>query len=310
VEEDIMAKTIVAVAIGEPSNDKIIRSTADLSGVRAYIPGLVAGLTNFQIGRDYEIIYRERQLDQLSGAFTVTPAPTDPILFCMSTSVVKAAQAFTSTIPVVGLVSDPGREGVASAQNICGLSAKRSQTARDCYDNFLKTVPSLTEVRVLHKPGYNPSDDALQRIQQPPPRVPIVVVAIQTRADLIRELNNMPTRNLSQPATVGILVLPVDVSIGAAPVIIDTVQAQKNLPSFFPITDWVKWAMPSALGGSGVPQYKSGELIADRVNHIWTTNSIPNPRWKDAPSDAFVWLASRAAAAALNIALPSGVPTL
>jgi ABC-type uncharacterized transport system substrate-binding protein len=298
-------KTIVAVAIGDPANDKIITSATGLTGVRPYIPGLIQGLTNFQIGRDYEIVYRERAVANLGGAFTVNPAPTDPVIFCMSTTVVKAAQAFTTTIPVVGVVSDPGREGVASAQNICGVSAQRSQKSRDCLDNFLKTVPSLTEVRVLHKPGYNPSDEALQHIQHPPPPVTVVVVPIQTRADLDRELANLPTRNLSQPATIGVLVLPVDVCFGAAPTIIDVAQNQKHLPTFFPVTDWVKPALPSALGGSGVPQHKSGELMAERVDLIWTNHSIPNPRWRDAPGSASEWRVSRAAATALNITLPA-----
>jgi hypothetical protein len=299
------AKTIVAVAIGDPSNDKIIRSASGLTGVRPYIPGLIKGLTNFQIGRDYEIDYRERPANNLSGAFTVYPAPSDPVVFCMSTTVVKAAQTFTSTIPVVGVVSDPGREGVTSAQNICGLSAKRSQKSRECYENFLKTVTTLAEVRVLHKPGYNPSDEALQHIQHPPPPVPIIIVPVQTQADLDAALAALPARDLTQPATIGVLVLPVDVCLGQASKIIDIAQTQKNLPTFFPVTDWVQPALPSALGGSGVPQHKSGEFMAEGINFIWTNHSIPNPRWRDAPDSAFEWRVSRAAANALRITLPA-----
>jgi len=315
LQEGIMApRTIVAVAIGDSRFEQVIKNADDdLSNVRPYISGLIKGLSTFQVGRDYEIIYRERQQGDLDGAFRVNAAPSNQLIFCMSTTVTKAAQAFTDSIPIVGIVSNPGRENVTAGRNICGVSARRSQTAGDCCERFLKTVTSLREIRVLHKANYNPSVEALAQVKAAaaPHGVMVTEVAVASAADIADKLGNMPARDpATEPATVGIQVLPADVCFGAAQSIIKIAQAQKRLPTFFPVTDWVRHDPPSALGGYGVPQERSGQLLAEQVALIWQTGNIPAHRFKDASDSEFKWLASRAAARTLNINLPSDVPTV
>ena len=304
-------KTIVAVAIGTSRYEQVIRDDADdLSSVRPYIGGLIKGLSNSnQIGRDYEIIYRERKEGDLNGAFTVV-STSDPLIFCMSTTAVKAAQSFTSSSPIVGIVSNPGRENVAQAHNICGISARRSQTGGDCCEHFLKAMQGLREIRALHKRNYNPSLEALDRAKTAAAAYGVTVtpVDVATADDIHSALNSMAARDVQETATVGILVLPADVCFSVAREIISVAQTQKKLPTFFSVTDWVKTDHPSALGGYGVPQERSGELLAERVAHIWQTGNMPTPRFHDVPSGEFRWLASRAAARALNISLSAEVP--
>jgi hypothetical protein len=317
-EKHDMAKAIVAVAIAETPRTITIKQENDMKQVRPYIPGLYQGLKSrgLTLGPDYQIIYRECPIDQLSAADTFSvdnPAypvdnPTDPIIFCMSTTVVRAALEFTRTmtppIPIVGVVSNPGREGFAKVEHICGISARRSQTAGECFSRFLDTVPSLKTVYVLHKPNYPPSDEAIRLIDKAkPPGITVPKLNFQNYAELIGALKSLPTGN---PAEQGILVLPVDIAFGSSVEIIDWARTKK-LPCFFPITDWVSKTLPSALGGYGVSQTECGRLMAERVEYIWShKNTTPPKRWSSAPS--IEWLASAAAAADLKIELSEFAP--
>src|SRR2546421_11711558 len=104
--------TIVAVAIGDRGNDRIIRNNTNLRGVRDYIPGLISGLGDlgYVLGTAYEIDYRERTRSELdtnaAEAFRVSAAQADHIILGMSTKGVKGAQSLTTTIKLVGIVSD------------------------------------------------------------------------------------------------------------------------------------------------------------------------------------------------------------
>src|SRR5262249_57670153 len=96
--------------------DKIINSPLGLQDVRPYVRGLVEGLkASYELGgsaaNGYEIRYRQRPDPNASGTFNVSGL-TDPIIFCMSTTVVTATQNANVQTPVVAIVSDPDREGV------------------------------------------------------------------------------------------------------------------------------------------------------------------------------------------------------
>jgi hypothetical protein len=95
----------------------------------------------------------------------------------------------------------------------------------------------------------------------------------------------------------------VDTFFGSARLIINTARA-KSLPDFWPVTDWVRHSNTpkSAFGGYGVPQALCGELLADRIALVWTTGSMPNPKFIKVDTKAdVVWAVSAAAAAEANV---------
>jgi hypothetical protein len=292
----------------------ISNATTDCVGVRQYILGLIDGLNaidannqtlpyppplQYRLGTDYQIDYRESPPGQLNATFSTT----DPLIFAMSTTVVGAAQTFTSAIKIVGIVSDPTDQGFAGSTNIYGVSAQRHQQAKACFDAFVNTVvnPSFQNVVVLSNTGYKPSDHALalviqeaKNLKMPAPTV-LPYDPTQTVANWLTTLSQ--TTLPVQPPHTGLLVLPVDLFFGNAddhpdgtPGIINLAQniglgvKQQKLPAFFFAPDWVREyptsTKPSALGGYGVPQYRCGQLMAERVDYA--RNGSTGNRWTQA----------------------------
>ncbi len=309
---------ILAVAVGQPK-DQIIQANGSLDGVRPYVLGLIAGLTNLKrrIGTDFEIDYRQRLAQDFTNPttaaaiFKAAPGTENDLIFAMSTTVVRAAKGATSSTAIVfPSVSDLKADKITPGTNTTGVSARRSHTAGICFAHFLATVPTLKEVRVLHKKGYPPSDRALKLVSAAAKKsgIKATPVDIQSHKDITTKLSAMAKRNVKNPAEVGLLVLPIDVCLGAAPMIIELAQKKKNLPVFFPITDFVKSKVPSALGGYGVPQRTCGELAAPYVDRILWRNAKPGSfKIIKAADDAFEWIVSADAAKALNIKLPSTI---
>ena len=302
-------KRILAMAIG-PSRDLSISPNIADGDVRPYIQGLVEGLAKYghQVGTDYEIDYRERPtLDPkdkgLSEAFG---NGSHNLIFGMSTTVVRAAKAAVPSVPIVGVVSDRKAEGLGKAK-ITGISARRSQTAGECLQHFVATVPTLRVVHVLHKKGYGPSERGLKLVKAAAKKRGVAVkpVAIKTAEDALKKIAAMPKRDPKKPAVAGLLVLPVDSCLGAARQIIEAAQGSKNIPAFFPVTDFVTPKSSSALGGHGVPQRQCGIMMAEYVEKILWHGADPGSlKVKEADDDMFEWVVSEAAAKSLNIKLP------
>src|SRR5262249_11063119 len=138
--------------------------------------------------------------------------------------------------------------------------------------------------------------------------VTVTPVDVATADDIHSALNSMAARDVQETATVGILVLPADVCFSVAREIISVAQPQKKLPTFFSVTDWVLTDHPTALRGSGVPRDGTAVHCADRVGHQREMGNVPAPRVHDVHSGELRWLASRAAARALNVSLSAQVP--
>jgi ABC-type uncharacterized transport system substrate-binding protein len=306
------------VAVG-PQKDLLIRSNDGLSEVRPYIAGLIDGLAARKryLGTDYEIDYREREPHHLEDkkvkatAFTARSESGHDLIFPMSTTALLAATDVPGSTPIVfPSVSDHKADGMTSRRNATGVSARRSQTAGECFIRFMATVPTLKEVRVLYRPRYKPAERALKLVKAEAKKrkVNVKPTPVASRSDVEERIAAMPKRNPQKPAEIGVLVLPVDICLGAAPRIIELAQGGKNLPTFFPITDCVKSSLPSALGGYGVPQHRCGELAAEHVDRIlWGDTKAKTLAVTAAPDDAFDWAISRAAAHALNIPLPRSI---
>jgi ABC-type uncharacterized transport system substrate-binding protein len=308
-EENIMAKTIapptiLAVAIGKPANSRIIKDMSQLTGVRPYINGLINYISQqtvpqsnparkYTIGTDYIIDYQECYEDDES--FSGTPN----LIFCMSTPVVRKAMAFTATIPIVGVASEQTAEQFDKTANICGVNAQRIQIARDYYDKFLATtIPALQTIYVLHRVGNTASTKSLANIKKTALTAPLVELDVTTAPgqDMQTLIKGIPTGKGA-----GLLVLPVDLFFGSA-TDINGWASSISVPVFWPVRDWVG----PAIGGYGVSQEPSGELMGKQVQYILEhPNQIPQgqDRWVTAPVSYRKWAASKAAAKSLNLKL-------
>jgi ABC-type uncharacterized transport system substrate-binding protein len=136
-------------------------------------------------------------------------------------------------------------------------------------------------------------------------KITIKEIPVTSRAEIEKKLSAMAKRDLKKPAEAGLLVLPVDLCLGAAPLIIELAQGRKNIPVFFPVTDWVRTTAPSAFGGYGVPQHRCGKLAAEHVDQIlWGSAKAGTLKVTEAANDAFDWALSSDVARALNITIP------
>jgi ABC-type uncharacterized transport system substrate-binding protein len=308
------SKRILALAVGDPKASRILGKDPDLKGVRPYITGLIKGLTRLghQIGTDYEIDYRQHWYEHIveGHAFREHANAPPDLIYAMSTTVMRAAGKHGGGNPIVfPNCSDHDAEPYVQQGRATGYSARRSQTADVCFEHFLETVPTLREVHLLHAGGYDPSELSVNLINacrdNRHKNVNVDVLEIKNHTELRTELAKLPERNLQQPAETGVLVLPVDIFFGTAPIIIDLVQVQKNLPTFWFVSDWVKPELPSALGGFGVAQERCGKRTARSVYQILWLNpkGSPLPKVIDAPDHDFEWAVSGAAAAALKTPL-------
>ena len=329
-------KRIVAVSVAHKNAKLRIRKLEDLRElrglkVRPYLRGLIQGLNRrgYKIGDYYEIDFRQRRPNALNNAAAFGTPVAGDVIFCMSTTVVKAAaDLFPATanppIPIVGVVSAPGVETNGATPpvrldqiaNICGVSAKRSQTADTCFNNFYKTVPSLKEVKILHKTGYGPSEAAKTLVEgaAQPKGVTITPIAVTDAASVEAALDGLNERDPIWNPTVGIQVLPIDVCLAHAREIIDIAQGEKKLPTFFPVPDWVTSDVSSALGAYGVSQRTSGKLMAERVDAIWRNgDQVPTGtfvRWVDAPEAAFEVGGERCRGRGFEHRALPGIPTI
>jgi ABC-type uncharacterized transport system substrate-binding protein len=299
-------ETILAMAVG-PQKDLMIDSTAKLHGVRPYVAGLVRALRR-QLGSDYKIDYRERELHQLvpgsSAAEAFKSVEHCRVIFAMSSRVVLAAESLSPSPPIVWpSVSDWMLDKIGK-HNATGVSARRTQSAGDCLLRFLATVATLETVHVLDNPGYPPSDRALDLVKQvaKAKNIRINVLSVKSAEEIKKQLGTLPTRHTKDAAFEGVLPLPVDVCFGTAQMIIHEAQETKKIPVFLPATDLVRRELPSALGGFGVSQHRCGELVADFVENIVFGKGKPAALpVKQAAAADFEWIVSTAAANDLNI---------
>jgi ABC-type uncharacterized transport system substrate-binding protein len=297
-------KRILALAVGDPRFSQLIDHSGKSYGVRPYIAGLVEGLTNrgHKLGTDYVIDYRQNWYDNIHKGEPFQDLQSAQLIYVMSTSVMRAAGRHTKEPPVVfSNCSEHRDEEMVKAKRATGFSARRTQTAGECFDFFFQTVPTLEEVLILHRDDYDVSDRAVQLIKDAAGRrhVKPTTINVTSRADLEEKLSKLPERASGTVARIGLQVTPVDLLFAATPWIIKCVQEAKNLPAFFPVTDWV----PTGLGGYGVPQFRCGEKTADQVGQIlWAKGPQSSlPAVVEAKKEDFDWAVSRAAAKALGL---------
>jgi hypothetical protein len=288
--------TILAVAIGNERTDEIdSQSFSTPDPVRPYIRGLVNGLTNegLDIGTAYVIKYVQRPV--LSSVFPIPTTSRPDCIFAMSTTVVKAASGSHADISIIGIVSDPQKQGFLDpvVKNVFGVSARRTQSALECYQHFERTAPNRP-MYVLHDPNYGPSVDALDSIRGGSHSFNVLNVTPDNIHGVIGQRNQGDN----------LLVLPVDWFFGMAKDISSSAQ-DAGVADFWSVTDWVRTGPESAFGGYGVSQQECGRVMADLVAKVLRKKTPTN---KFIIANIIAWRASEAAAGRVNVQIPTNLP--
>jgi ABC-type uncharacterized transport system substrate-binding protein len=303
-------KTVLALAVGDPKSSQLIDHPTKLYDVRPYISGLIDGLASLrhQLGTDYVIDYKQNWLDYIVKGQAFMGLPNNPaVIYAMSTKVMRAAGDHTEGVPIVfPNSSEHGDEPYVKAGRATGFSARRTQTAGDCFDRFFRTVPTLKQVIIPYIDEHDICENALELVKDAAVKRKVEPrqLLVKFHSDLLKELSNLPLRERGKPATIGVHVLPVDLFFGAMREIIKGAQEKKNLPAFFPTTDWVPQAYGGAFGGYGVSQHKCGERTAGHVHQILSAPAAELLKVIEATDSDFEWAVSDAAAAALDIKPP------
>jgi putative tryptophan/tyrosine transport system substrate-binding protein len=314
-------KRILAIAVGlDPNNNscavwKNIIGSSQTVPTRPYVTGLIGGLQalGLQPGVDFQIDYATCDPKGLSKFVknTLDEANTDA-MFAMSTTAVKAAMAASKKVPIVfPSISDPVDDGVvkssaAPGKNATGIQALRRHTADQCLGLFKVTVPSLRTIHAFHKPNYGPATRAYKNIRKEAKRANVEVkwIRVGTHDEIDEELCKLSPEAGKHGPKHGVLVLPDDLVLSAWPKITKTA-ADKKLPTFFPVTDWVRGATPSALAGFGVPQQTCGKEAAAymyRVLHGISPKTLPVK-----PAGGFEWAVNQKLAQQMGITIPASV---
>ena len=299
-------KTIVALAVGDPTFSRLIDHPSKFYGVRPYVSGLVQGLARLKrtLGTDYVIDYRQDWHVNIESGETFRGMQKPALIFAMSTAVTRAVGKHAEHVKIVfPNCSEHEAEPLVKDKRATGFSARRTQNAGHCFDRFLKTVPTLEEVIILYRPEYHVAATALNLATKAAESRGIKVrpLAVRSHSELERELSNLPARAPGAAAKLGVFVTPVDLLFAEMPWIIKWVQEIKNLPAFLPVTDWV----PSGFGGYGVPQFTCGERTAKQVDQlVWPKSGSRFPPVLVASEKDFEWVVSEAAAKALGVTLP------
>jgi len=310
-------KRILAIAVGStPTKDcTVVRGLIKanrVQEVRPYIAGLIAGLERLghKRGVDFEIDYVTCEPASLKkGVKAAIDEDKPDAIFAMSTSTLKAAMSVTKDIPIVfPSISDPMDDGVVKScavpgKNATGIRAMRRQTADECLELFKATVPSLRTVHALHKPNYGPATRATTDLRRAAKRagVRFSPMVVKSQKEITAKLSALTQTGAAGKPELGVLVLPDDLVLSAWREIAQIGQ-QKRLPTFFPVTDWVRSGSPSALAGFGVPQAACGEQAALHMHKI--LQGVPA---KDLPvrrAGGFEWAVSKAVAQSIGITIP------
>jgi putative ABC transport system substrate-binding protein len=308
---------ILAIAVGQGSDTSASAVARSVIGtkhgkdIRPYVAGLISGLEKLGLkpGADFEIDYATGEPKSLKKLVKSAIDEHKPdAVFGMSTTAVKVAMSVTKDIPIVfPSISDPVEDGIAKScavpgKNATGVRSMRRQSMHEGLELFKMTVPSLRTVYALHKPSYGPATRALKDVRDAAKRARVAVkpVTVQSHKDIAKALDAMSQSGPAGSPQVGVMVMPDDLVLSAWRYIAETGQ-EKKLPTFFPVTDWVRDGS-NAFAGYGVPQHAGGEAAAAYMRKV--LNGVPAKNLPIRRTGGFEWAVNRTVAKALGITLP------
>ena len=314
-------KRILAIAVGmNPERDSrqiwqnIIGSGENVP-VRPYVTGLIEGLTTAGMvpGKDFQIDYATCEPKGFAPFVKSAIGDINPdAVFAMSTTAAKAAMAASRTVPIVfPSISDPVEDGLVKScaspgKNATGVQAMRRQTSDECLELFKATVPSLRTIFGMHKPDYGPSIRAYKSVRAAAKRAGVTFkpLVVRSQQDIVDAMTKLSPKTGNKGPEHGVLVMADDLALSAWPKIA-AIGAERQIPNFFPVTDWVKSAAPSVLAGFGIPQLGCGRAAAPYMQKV--LNSV---RPQDLPvkrAGGFEWAINNKLAKQMGIAIPASV---
>jgi len=308
---------ILAVAVGQGADTnasavaRAVIGTKHGKEMRPYVAGLVSGLEKrgLKPGTDFEIDYATAEPKALKKLVQAAIAEHKPdAMFAMSTTAVKVAMSVSKDIPIVfPSISDPVEDGVAKSCSVPGLNATgirsmRRQSAHEGLELFKMMVPSLKTIYGLHKPAYGPATRALTAVRKAAKKAKVAFkpVTVRSHKDIAKALDRIAQSGPAGSPQIGVMVMPDDLVLSAWRQIADAGQ-QKKLPTFYPVTDWVRDGS-NALAGFGVPQHAGGEQAAAYMRKV--LDGVPAKLLPIRRAGGFEWAVNRSVAKALGLTLP------
>jgi putative ABC transport system substrate-binding protein len=189
--------------------------------------------------------------------------------------------------------------------NATGIRSMRRQSVHEGLELFKTTVPSLKTIYALHKPAYGPATRALTEVKKAAKKAKVAFkpVTVRSHKEIAKALEAISQSGPAGSPQVGVMVMPDDLVLSAWREIAEVAQ-EKKLPTFYPVTDWVREGS-SAFAGYGVPQHAGGEAAAGYMRKV--LNGVPAKHLPIRRAGGFEWAVNRAVAKALGLALPEHV---
>jgi len=253
---------------------------------------------------------------QYAAAELVGLAPD--VLVVNGTSVLKAVQQATKTIPVVFVnVIDPAGQGFVQSLehpggNITGISNVESRMGAKWLELLKQIAPNLTQVAVVRATGPGGEAGIEKAIQADAPKVGVKIVPFTARIeaqieDAIVSLGKRPSLIGPQPfqrVNTGLLVLPGAVTRGFRERIVE-LAARGGLPAIYPYRYFVTSGGLMSYGVDTADAFRHAAVYADRILRGEKPADIPVEQ-----ATKFELIINKKAAKALGLEVPAMLLTM
>ena len=234
------------------------------------------------------------------------------VLVVNGTSVLKAVQQATKTIPVVFVnVIDPAGQGFVKTLehpggNITGLSNVESQMGAKWLELLKQIAPNVTQVAIVRATGTGGEGGIEKAIQSEASTLGLKIVPFTARIeaqieDAIVSLGQRPSLIGPQPfqrANTGLLVLPVAVTRGFRERIVE-LAARGGLPAIYPYRYYVTSGGLMSYGVDTADAFRRAAVYANRILRGEKPADIPVQQ-----ATKFELIINRKAAKALGLEVP------
>jgi len=247
---------------------------------------------------------------QYIAAELVALAPD--VVVVNGTSVLKAVQQTTKTIPIVFVnVIDPVGQGLVQSLdhpggNVTGISNIESHTGAKWLELLKQVAPNVTQVAVVRSTGLGGEGGIDKAIEAAAPSLGVKLIPFNARVEAqieaaIVSLGQRPSLIGPQPfqrANTGLLVLPGAVTRGFRERIIE-LAARGGLPAIYPYRYYVTSGGLMSWGVDTADEFRHAAVYADRILRGEKPADIPVEQ-----ANKFELIINKKAAKALGLEVP------